>query len=211
MFTEEVWAYYDALVKELREARGNFTLVENAYHRMRQLTSGYLSFKDPEKAGHEVVFKDNPKVAALLELVNELPTERKLLIVTHYVKTGELLSAALKTAKVKNLRLYGGTKDKQGTIDKFKKDPSIRALVLNAAAGGVGLNLQVANYVIFFESPSDPSMRTQVIKRTQRDGQLRRVFVWDILVKGSIDMRIYKSVRQGIDLFKEIIDGSDVI
>ena len=204
---ESTWKYQQKIVEDLREARGNFTLVENAWCRLRQLTSGYLPVVDPEGERVTIEFKDNPKLEALIADLHEVPEGSKVLVFNEYIKTGEIICAALKKEKIKHERIYGGTSSKDKKIEKFRDDPSVRVLVINSASGAFGLNLQVANYVAFYESPVDPIIRRQAWKRAHRGGQTKPVFVIDYAVRGSVDVQILKSQAQGRDLFQSIVEG----
>lgn len=204
-FSPETWAYYEKLTEELKDAKGNFRLVDNVFFRMRGLIAGYLAVRDPEGDRVEVVFKKNPKMDALIELLREIPKKRKVLIFCHYKITGKIICERLKEEGIKHLRLYSGTADKKGIVGQFSKG-KYRCLVGSSAAG-LGLNLQAANHVIFYEPPTDPRMYKQEWKRAHRTGQTRRVFVWHLLVQNSIDMKIIRSLKIGEDLFQLVVNG----
>lgn len=202
--------YYKRAIENAIEAKGNFQQLESVYVNMRQITSGFVTIKDKELNAKEYIpFAENPKLDALQDLIEEMPPDRKLLVYHTYIYTGELIAARLKEMKIKHLRLYGGTKDKDGTLAKFLDDPSYQVLVLNNDTGAKGLNLQCANYLVFFESPDSDSVRSQAIKRIHRTGQTRPCFFYDLLVRNSIDMKIQTYLRQGRNLFRAIIDGED--
>ncbi len=201
----ETWDYYGRLADALREARGDFRLVaENAWHKMRAMTAGYLREKDPTGGTTFVQFGEKPKLDAAVEWANEIPPDRKLIIFHWYKASGKLLCEALKAFKP--LWLYGDATKKGDIITAFKTDPK-RRLLIASPVGAMGHNLQVANYAGFFETPSDPKMREQMERRIRRDGQTRRMFIVDFAVKGSIDERILGSLRAGRNLFREIVEG----
>jgi len=92
-------------------------------------------------------------------------------------------------------------------LQKFKSDPNIRVLVLNDMSGSSSLNLQAANYVVFFEQPDNPITRQQAERRVWRPGQTKRVLMYDLLVKATKDHALYKSNKAGEDLLKSIMSG----
>ncbi len=204
IFAKETWDYYAKIVEELQQAKGEFNLLDSAFTRLRQLTAGFLVVKDSQDEKHEIVFKNNPKLDALVQLLSEVPGDRKAIVFHDYVKSGDLIEARLKKEKIKYVRLAG--KGKKTAQSKFKTDPSVKVFLASTAAA-FGLNLQVANYEFFFESPCDPTLKRQMIKRAHRDGQERVVFVTDIVVKGSYDENILENIAEGKNLHEAIVEG----
>ncbi len=205
-FSDETWKYHDSIVEELKQARGNFKLLENVFNRMRQLASGFLMVKDPEGETVKVVFKENKKLDALLEKIEEIPDDRKILIFADFINSGQIVSDALKKNKIKHGWLYSGTKNKQDVQNRFIDDPSCRVLI-GSQSVAYGLNFQVANYLLMYESPTSPIVREQVERRLYRMDQKRTVFITDFVVKNSIEEKILESIADGKDLFEEVVEG----
>ena len=197
---------YRRILGELRIEHGNYHAVESAFLRMRQLSSGFVTAKGADEERIEVEF-DCPKMTALEELLGELPQDEKVVVFHEFIRSGRRISEWLASEGVKHARLWGGTKDKPAELSRFLTDPACRVLVANTKTGGTGLNLQVARYVVFFESPVSPIIRQQAEKRCHRTGQERRVYIYDLLARGTVDERILEFVAEGRDLFKAICDG----
>jgi len=66
---------------------------------------------------------------------------------------------------------------------------------LSTDAGGVGLNLQAASAVINFEPPWNPARLEQRIGRVHRLGQSRPVHEVHMLTKGSIEERVWETLK----------------
>lgn len=206
VLSEEAFRYYSSALTGCVEAGKNKLKIEGAFVRLRQITSGYFYMnKEGEEIYHK--FKENPKMEMLLELLGSMPSGKKCVIFNDYIKTGELICENLTQQKIKHLRLFSGTKDKVGSIEKFLKDDSITALVANSASASVALNLQKANYCIFYESPVSPIVRAQAEKRCHRAGTSEKVFVYDLACINTIDERILSFILEGKNLFEEIING----
>lgn len=205
-FTPEAWAYYKKMADELAASKGNFQACESAFIRMRQISGGFLNVTNPEGDVHTIRFKDNPKLDALVDWIGEVPAGEKIVVFNEYILSGELVCERLKKEKVKHLRIYGGTRKKGDVLRRFKADPRIRVLVLNNSSGAYGLNLQVATYGAIYESPTDPVVRRQLMKRMHRGGQTRPVFIYDFLLRKSKDAEILQAIEQGEDLFRKIVD-----
>jgi len=209
-FPRETWKYYDRLVEQLREQQiaQAVKVSDNPFHRMRSITAGYLVLKTEAGDKSIIRFKENPKLDALLADIHDISPKRKIVVFHHYNQTGQIISDALTKAKIKHIRLWSGTPAKlKRDIAHAFNDPSVRVLV-SSSAGAFGGNWQVGNYVMFFEPPSDPKMRKQMLKRCHRMGQKRSVFVMDYAVRGSIDTRLLKMQKQGKDLMDAIVDGT---
>lgn len=91
-------------------------------------------------------------------------------------------------------------------IEAFNTDPDCRVLVLSTHAGGEGINLQRANYVVHFDHPWTPSKAHQVEGRAHRIGQKRTVFVYHLWLQDTIEARIYEILERKQALYDFVID-----
>lgn len=201
------WRYYDQLCEELAAARGNPELLEDTYLRMRQVSAGFLKLKDEDGTERVIKFDENPKLDVLVQLLSEIPKRRKVLIYTEHKPAGEIVMTRLQQEGISAVRLFSGTKDKRGAIRQFKADPNIRCLV-GSKAVVYGLNLQVANYGIMYQSSDSTRAREQFERRLLRQGQTRHVYVYDVVLPG-IDLRILKALREGHNLREDLLRSGD--
>ncbi|KAL5106891.1 hypothetical protein TcWFU_005968 [Taenia crassiceps] len=111
-------------------------------------------------------------------------TKRMLSLVTRLLNT-EFKSLV-------HLRLDGSVSlsAREALVSRFNADPSIDALLLTTAVGGLGLNLTGADTVIFVEHDWNPCRDLQAMDRAHRIGQRRVVSVFRLLTAGSIEERI---------------------
>ena len=204
----DLLSYYERIVHDFREASGDITVMQNVFVLMRQLTSGFMTGRDD--AGEKVYknFNPNPKLDACRELIELLPPQKKMVIFHTYVHTGELLQSLVGFEMgINHERVWGAATQKNERINRFRKDPDCRILILNDQAGALGLNLQAANYVIYYECPVSPIVRQQADKRCHRSGQTETVHYWDLVMRGTVDEKILKAVRAGKDLMEELLRG----
>lgn len=175
--------------------------------RMRQIIAGYLAWNDAAGA-HTVRFKYNPKLDALERLLGDLD-DSKMVICHEYTESGKLITEKLKELGIGFEWLYGGSKNKDQQRRRFMTDPECRVFVMNSAAGGTGNDglQKVARYMVFYESPSSPTVREQTISRLHRPGQRERVFVYDLVIKRSLDRGILDDLEAGRDLYESIVNG----
>lgn len=181
--------------------------IDAPWTRMRQILSGYLIWKD-KNGEHKVVFKENPKLDWTEQVLGEMG-DSKVVICHYFTDTGELIADRLTKAGHGVLRLYGGTKDKQLVREQFMRDSRYQVLVMNTDTGGTGNDgLQdVARYMIYYESPSAPDTRKQVDKRLHRPGQRKRTFIYDPVLRRTIDQGILDDIAEGRDLFESVVNG----
>lgn len=198
--------YYKRMVAEIREAKGDALVVGNMFLKMRQLCSGFLTTTDD---GEKVLvdLDENPKLDAMLERLDIIPPDKKVVIFQEYIHTGDLIAACMKKRKIQYARLYSGTKDKAAELNRFNRNQACRVMIVNNQSGALGLNLQVANYVFFYESPVSSITRLQAEARCHRAGQTENVFYYDFMIEDSIEEEILKSLVNGGDFLKELLDG----
>lgn len=202
----EAKAYYDSFVKHIKRVHAGFSERKNDFIRMRQVSSGFVGFKDDETGEKaEIAFADNPKLEALLELIDEIPEDCKFVIFYEFNYSGRLIHEALTRRKIKHEWLWGQTKNRREVQRRFDEDEKVRGLLLNHKLGAYALNLQRANYDFFYESPVPVIDREQAERRTYRDGQTRVVFRTDLVCKGTLDERILHFHKTGENLFKALI------
>lgn len=201
--------YVDDAVAKLKDAIGknSFEGVKSRYLQLRQLSSGFMTLRDESNAKLQLKFDENVKMDALTEILEGMAPTSKIIIFHHFIYTNQLISEHLKSMKIKHARIWSGQRDQIGQLRLFKNDPAYQALVINSKSGSSSLNLQMANYIVFFEQPEDPIDRQQAERRAWRPGQLKRVMIYDLLVKGTGDIGKHKANKSGEDLLKQLLHG----
>jgi SNF2 family DNA or RNA helicase len=205
-FPSEIEVHCQKLRDQMRAAFGNYREMENAFLRMRQLSSGFMSLRsDDDKV--EVEFEVNPKLNALRELLQQIPAGKKVLVFHEFNYSGQLICNMLKAEGIKHAWIRGD-KEQTAAISKFRDDPTCTVGVQNINVGkGTGTNQQHAKYMIFYESPVSPILRKQGEKRIHRKGQTEHVYFYDLVVQGTYDARILDFLKEGKDLFESIVNG----
>ena len=204
---ESTREYYRKVVEDIIEAKGSLRAMKNAFLRMRQMSSGFMGLKDDETGERaEIEFEQNPKLERLLELVDTLPEGKKALVFYEYTYSGRLITAELKAMKIKPVWLWSGTKNAKESINQFIDDEDTTVAVINNKVGAYSLDgLQVANYEFQYETALSVIDRSQAEKRIARQGQKHKCFVYDLVVKDTVDMKILQFHKDGRDLFKAIL------
>ena len=137
-------------------------------------------------------------------------TNEKVVLVSHYTSTLDILGNLLTSLSYSFLRLDGSTPaaKRQALVDKFNRaDPSAAfAFLLSAKSGGEGLNLIGASRLILFDIDWNPSTDLQVMARIHRDGQKRHCRIYRLLTLGALDEKIYQRQLTKIGLANSIVD-----
>ena len=203
---------YDQARQLMIDAKGNPAKRDQAFMRMRQISSGFVGFTDDdtgEKA--KVIFDENPKLEMLLAIIESSCDQHKIVVPHEFIYSGQAICAELSKLGIGHLLLNGKTRDPQSVRMQFADDKSKRVLVLNSAAGGRGANLQAGSYIVFYELPVAVDLRYQVKRRVIRQhSEHERVFHYDLIAKNTADRRILHNYRVGGDLFASIIEGRDI-
>ncbi|WP_217914009.1 DEAD/DEAH box helicase [Miltoncostaea marina] len=106
--------------------------------------------------------------------------------------------------------VYSGAlsaEERDGVVRRFSEDPERRALVLSLRAGGQGLNLQQASYVVHFDRWWNPAVEDQATDRSHRAGQRYPVTVYEYVCGGTIEERIQQILDDKRALFRSLVDG----
>ncbi|MBZ5624543.1 MAG: DEAD/DEAH box helicase [Acidobacteriia bacterium] len=152
----------------------------------------------------------SPKLAEFREIVRELTLEenRKVVVFSEYERMTHLAGQELDKLRIGFVSLHGGVPSRQrgALMEKFRSDPECKVF-LSTDAGGVGLNLQAASAVINFEPPWNPARLEQRIGRVHRMGQSRPVQVVHLLTTGTIEERVWETLRLKKSLFEGVFDS----
>lgn len=210
-FTEDMKAYYNSIVDEVKKGDSDLRMVRNSFMHMRQIASGFIGLIDDETGNRaQLEFPDNPKMNALKSKLQELENSgRKFLIYHQYNWTGGRIERELKDLGVNFLRLRGGQKkDNPGILRRFRSSKSLEGLVIQNQVGAYGLNLQVASVEFFVESPTSPIDRSQAEMRLRPALNKRHCLFFDIIMKNnSADENIQDYLQEGRDLQSVIMKG----
>ena len=149
-----------------------------------------------------------PKFELLLETLETLQAENhKALIFSQFVETLSLVRYELDQRHIKYVYLDGKTTHRQSHVDQFQNDPSFSFFLISLKAGGVGLNLTAADYVIHLDPWWNPAVEMQASDRAHRIGQDKPVFVYKIITRNSVEEKILQLQERKRDLVKNLISA----
>jgi superfamily II DNA or RNA helicase len=164
-----------------------------------------------------LVFPDAPtessKVQAFLELAEDLRANgHRALVFSQFVDFLGLIREQLDERQVRYLYLDGSTpKDaRQVRVQEFQNG-DVELFLISLKAGGFGLNLTGADYVIHLDPWWNPAVEAQATDRAHRIGQKRPVTVYRLVTKDSIEERIVELHREKRAIANALLDEASVV
>lgn len=130
------------------------------------------------------------KLKAMLEEI--IAEKHRILLFSQFVDMLDIVKAWLDKSGIKYEYLTGKTKDRQGAVERFNNDPTIPIFLISLKAGGTGLNLTGADYVIHYDPWWNPAVEDQATDRAYRIGQTKKVFVYRLITKNTVEEKIQK-------------------
>ena len=144
--------------------------------------------------------KERAKLALLMEMLPELVAEgRRILLFSQFTSMLALIREELDRAGIACEQLTGQTRNREAVVDRFQRGTA-PVFLISLKAGGVGLNLTAADTVIHFDPWWNPAVENQATDRAHRIGQKRKVFVYKLVVAGSIEEKILALQEKKADL-----------
>jgi superfamily II DNA or RNA helicase len=152
------------------------------------------------------------KLETVLDLVDELiRNHHKALVFSQFVGHLERVGAALDQRGIRYQYLDGSTpaKDRERRVAAFQAGEGALFLI-SLKAGGTGLNLTAADYVIHLDPWWNPAVEDQASDRAHRIGQQRPVTVYRLIVQDSVEEKILALHRRKRDLAADLLEGSEM-
>ena len=142
------------------------------------------------------------------DLAEVASSGRKAIVFSQWVQPLEYLALAL--AEFGPLLFHGRipARERALVLERFEKERARRVILMSYGTGGVGLNLQFANYVFLFDRWWNPAVEDQAISRAHRIGQRDPVFVTRFVTEDTIEERIAEVLETKRQLFHDVIGQS---
>ncbi len=152
------------------------------------------------------------KLAVFGEIVSELLENRhKALVFSQFVGHLDLIREFLDKRKIDYRYIDGSTppKERKQEVDSFQAGQG-ELFLISLKAGGLGLNLTAADYVIHMDPWWNPAVEDQASDRAHRIGQQHPVTVYRLVTKGTIEEKIVALHQEKRDLAGSLLEGSDI-
>ena len=133
----------------------------------------------------------------------------KVLVFSQFVQMLHIIRQWLEFSQVPFCYLDGASKDRFDQVDRFNNSPEIPIFLISLKAGGTGLNLTSADYVIHYDPWWNPAVESQATDRTHRIGQTRQVFSYKLICQNTVEEKILKLQDAKRNVAEAIIPGQD--
>jgi SNF2 family DNA or RNA helicase len=131
--------------------------------------------------------ESNAKFELFFELLELQRAEgRRILVFSQFTQMLALLGNTLGERGIPFVELTGATADRQGAVDRFQSG-AVDLFLISLKAGGTGLNLTRADTVIHYDPWWNVAAQAQATDRAYRIGQTSPVFVYKLIVAGSVE------------------------
>src|SRR5213075_1638871 len=109
---------------------------------------------------------------------------------SQFVKHLDIVRELLHSKKMTFAYLDGSSNDRKDQVENFNKDPNLKVFLISIKAGGLGLNLTQADYVFILDPWWNPAVEAQAVDRAHRIGQTKKVFVYRLLCRDTVEEKV---------------------
>ena len=151
------------------------------------------------------------KLSRFGEILDELlDNQHKALVFSQFVDHLAIVRSYLEQRQIKYQYLDGSTPagDRQKQVKAFQAGEG-DVFLISLKAGGTGLNLTAADYVIHLDPWWNPAVEDQASDRAHRIGQKRPVTIYRLVAKDTIEEKIVDLHHHKRDLADSLLEGTD--
>jgi SNF2 family DNA or RNA helicase len=215
--TEEQLSYYETIKSSVRNSI-LFSMTNNDRGKLNILIlKGLMQLRlasiHPKLLDRSYEFMSG-KHLELREIIAQILQEgHKILIFSQFVRHLKLVRE-FPEFEGRNLLMFTGMtpdQERQEIINKFQSDEDYKVLLMTLKAGGVGLNLTAADYILLIDPWWNPAAESQAIARAHRIGQEKKVFAYRFISKDSIEEKILVLQQKKRLLANDFIQNSNPI
>jgi SNF2 family DNA or RNA helicase len=152
------------------------------------------------------------KLAAFLDIIGELiENKHRALVFSQFVTHLSIVRDALDKQGINYRYIDGSTsqKEREQNVRKFQ-DGEGELFLISLKAGGLGLNLTAADYVLHLDPWWNPAVEDQASDRAHRIGQQRPVTIYRLVAENTIEEKILQLHAHKRDLAEQLLEGSDM-
>lgn len=156
--------------------------------------------------------KKNAKLDFVLELLEEIPKDEKVIIFCSWEQPLLRLQEALQKAKEVSFFISGAINEKkrQDIIEEFR-DSTIGRVLLSTDCISYGQNIQFANRMIMYDLPFNPAVLKQRVGRIVRTGQEKQTYIHNIICRDTVEEKIIQALEKKQLVIDSIFDSEKEI
>ncbi|MBA3294146.1 MAG: DEAD/DEAH box helicase [Geodermatophilaceae bacterium] len=147
------------------------------------------------------------KLDVLMELLTEIVSEgHRTLVFSQFTRFLEAARRRLDADGVEYVYLDGSTRNRTAVLAEFKNGTA-PVFLISLKAGGFGLNLTEADYCILLDPWWNPATEAQAVDRVHRIGQTKKVMVYRLVAKDTIEEKVVALKAAKAALFGSVMNG----
>lgn len=176
---------------------------------VKALKTGFgVAFTEMAQVRHDTAVAKIPQVIDHIKMA--LEAEHKVVVFAHHHDVVDALMAEFGKVAVE---LTGRTSQvvRQENIDRFQNDKRVKVFIGSITAAGVGITLTAASHVIFAELDWVPGNVTQSEDRLHRIGQEGSVLVQHLVLEGSLDANMAKTLVSKQAVIDKALDSKEEV
>ena len=140
------------------------------------------------------------------DLLEVVQSGHKVILYSQFTSMLKLFRKWLDEQGLKYAYLDGQTKDREKPVEAFQAEPEVQIFLISLKAGGVGLNLQAADYVFLYDPWWNTAVEKQAIDRAHRVGRKERVIARKYLMAETIEEKILKLQHHKSELSDQLLE-----
>ncbi len=147
------------------------------------------------------------KLDVLMEMLDDIVADgHRVLVFSQFTRFLTLARDRIEAAGIAHCYLDGRTRNRPEVISEFRNG-SAPVFLISLKAGGFGLNLTEADYCIILDPWWNPATEAQAVDRLHRIGQTRKVMVYRLVAKDTLEEKVMALKAKKAALFTNIMDG----
>jgi len=175
--------------------------------RLQQIVSGHLRVEQDDGEARTITIRDNPRKAALKDLLSDLTIGSKVLVWSVFKDNYEDIRDVCESLGIRYVEVHGEVSNKNDAVNAFNTDPEVRVLIGHPGSGGIGINLTSSNVSIYYSRNFSLEQRLQSEARNYRGGSNIHdsITLIDLVAKGTIDELVLKSLESKQELSNRVL------
>jgi superfamily II DNA or RNA helicase len=147
------------------------------------------------------------KLDALMEMLDDIVGDgHRVLVFSQFTRFLTLARDRIRKAGIDHCYLDGRTRNRPAVIGEFREG-NAPVFLISLKAGGFGLNLTEADYCILLDPWWNPATEAQAVDRVHRIGQTRKVMVYRLVAKDTLEEKVMALKAKKAALFANVMDG----
>ena len=180
-------------------------VTKNRFEIFRSLTLLRQASLDVSLVDEKHAAVSSSKLDLLMEMLDDIVSDgHRVLVFSQFTRFLATARQRLRAAGINHCYLDGRTRRRADVISQFRSGDA-PVFLISLKAGGVGLNLSEADYCVLLDPWWNPATEAQAVDRIHRIGQTRRVMVYRLVAKDTIEEKVMALKAKKAALFASVI------